>query len=353
MLRVLSLLALLSCDTPRTAAAPTTATTAKTQAATPTTAKTQAATPTTATTTTATTTTATTTTAKTQAALQVAAGQLALVGAGDIADCGNDNDDATARLVQAVLDQSPAARAFTLGDNAYPDGTLEQFARCYEPTWGRFKSRTIPVVGNHEYRTPRAAGFRGTFAGRFTADGPLWLSTDVEGTGSDGAPQRWHVIVLDTNCREVGCTPGSPQYTFVENDLRSKAATTADCTVALMHHPRFSSGHHGDDEAVQPLWTALREGGVDLVLAGHDHIYERFAPLDPQGARDDARGLVSLVVGTGGRSHYPALFARAHSVLRVADAYGVLLVLPKKGGATARFVGVDGAVHDEFELRCR
>jgi 3',5'-cyclic AMP phosphodiesterase CpdA len=340
MLRVLSLLALLSCDTPRTAGAPS-STTASTAMAAP------------ATTAPATTAPATTAPATTRSALQIAAGQLALVGAGDIADCGNDNDDATARLVQAVLDQSPAARAFTLGDNVYPDGTLEQFARCYEPTWGRFKARTIPVVGNHEYRTPRAAGFRGTFAGRFTADGPLWLSTDVEGTGSDGAPLRWHVIVLDSNCREVGCAPGSPQHAFIESDLRSKAATTADCTVALMHHPRFSSGHHGDDEAVQPLWTALRDGGVDLVLAGHDHIYERFAPLDPAGARDDARGMVSLVVGTGGRSHYPALFARAHSALRVTDAYGALLVLPKKGGATVRFVGVDGAVHDEFDLRCR
>jgi alkaline phosphatase len=283
----------------------------------------------------------------------VAEGQLVLVGAGDISDCGNDNDGATARLVEGVLRQSTAAWAFTLGDNVYPSGTLDEFARCYEPTWGRFKSRTLPVVGNHEYRTTNAAGFRGTFAGRFTADGPLWFARDVAGKGNDGADVRWHVVVLDSNCDEVDCGVGSAQHSFLVNDLKSTAAKTADCTVAMMHHPRFSSGHHGDADAVEPLWAALRTGGVDLVLAGHDHHYERFAPLAPDGKADEAAGIVSLVVGTGGKSHYPTLGTHAHSAVRVVDRYGALVLLPKKGGALMRFVGVDGAVHDHAELRCR
>jgi hypothetical protein len=285
--------------------------------------------------------------------IRLAAGQLALVGAGDIADCKVDDDEKTARLVEGVLGQSAAAWAFTLGDNVYPDGSLDQFARCYEPTWGRFKKRTLPVVGNHEYRTDRAAGFRGTFAGRFSADGPLWWSTDIEGSGSDGKPVRWHVIALDSDCDEVDCKAGSPQHAFVQADLKSKAAQTADCTVALFHHPRFSSGPHGDATSMTALWKALADGGVDLALSGHDHIYERFPALRDDGTPDAARGMPSLVVGTGGRSHYPSLLARAHSVVRFADVFGVVAILPKKGGATIRFVGVDGVVRDEHELLCR
>ena len=280
-------------------------------------------------------------------------GQLALVGAGDITDCKVDDDEKTATLVEGVLGQSDKAWAFALGDNAYPDGSLDQYARCFEPTWGRFKSRTLPVVGNHEYRTEHAAGFRGTFAGRFTQDGPLWWSTDVEGKGSDGAAVRWHVIALDTNCDEVDCNVGGAQHAFVVADLKSKAATTADCTVAMFHHPRFSSGPHGDATSIDALWRALAEGGVDLALSGHDHIYERFPAMNGEGAEDAVRGIPSIVVGTGGRSHYPAVVARAHSLVRFDDAFGVLAILPKKGGATLRFSGVDGRVRDEHELRCR
>jgi alkaline phosphatase len=286
-------------------------------------------------------------------AVALAPGQLALVGAGDIADCKVDDDERTAKAVEQILGQSDKAWAFTLGDNVYPDGSLEQYARCYEPTWGRFKSRTLPVVGNHEYRTERAAGFRGTFAGRFSADGPLWWSTDVAGKGSDGTPVRWHVIALDSDCDEVDCRAGGPQHAFVVSDLKSTAATSADCTLALFHHPRFSSGPHGDATAMTDLWRALADGGADLALSGHDHIYERFPALSAEGMPDAVRGIPSLVVGTGGRSHYPSVLARAHSVVRIADAFGVLAILPKKGGATLRFVGVDGMVRDEHELRCR
>jgi alkaline phosphatase len=286
------------------------------------------------------------------AAVSLSPGQLALVGAGDIADCRTDDDEKTARLVEGVLAQSTGATAFTLGDNVYPDGSPAQFARCYEPTWGRFRRRTIPVVGNHEYRTPNAAGFRGAFAGRFSQDGPLWFSTDVEGKGSDGASLRWHVVVLDSDCDEVDCGAGGPQHTFLERDLRSDRARSADCTVALFHHPRFSSGPHGDATSMTELWKALQDGGVDLALSGHDHIYERFAPLLTDGSRDDAKGIASIVVGTGGKSHYPAGLARPTSVVRLDNAFGVLLVLPKKGGATLRFVDVDGGVRDVHELRC-
>ncbi len=278
--------------------------------------------------------------------------QLLLVGAGDIADCSVDDDEQTARLVERHLQASKNAVAFTLGDDVYPEGSLDQFRRCYEPTWGRFKERTLPVVGNHEYLTQNAAGFRAYFAEQRPADAPLWWSTDVQGQGSDGAAVRWHIVVLDSNCDKVDCQAGSPQHQFVAHDLATAAAKTADCTIAMFHHPRFSSGPHGDATAMTDLWAALAEGGVDLALSGHDHIYERFPPLDAKGQRDDAHGIASIVVGTGGRSHYPALLAHRHSAVRFSDAFGVLVLEPHRLGAKVQFVGVDGTVKDVHELRC-
>jgi alkaline phosphatase len=280
----------------------------------------------------------------------VVAGDLVLVGAGDIADCSTNDDDKTAVLVERVLGKSEKAWAFTLGDNVYPDGTQEEFYRCYEPTWGRFKSRTIPVVGNHDWRTANAGGFRGTFARRFTADGPLWFSVDVEGTGSDGLPARWHVVVLDSNCDKIGCAVGSPQYNWLLADLKKNATTK--CTVAMFHHPRFSSGPHGDAEAMVPMWAALDKGGVDLVLAGHDHTYERFAALNSEGNVVAGRGIPSVVVGTGGKSHYPIISARKHSAA-VGDDFGVLQVQLDNDGWHSRFIAVGGAESDLSNGTCR
>jgi alkaline phosphatase len=352
MIRALAVLPLLACAPPP-ATTSTTAMSSRTTAAPATTATTAAKPATNAAAAAAAPAAPTTTTTTTTTTVMLAPGQLALIGAGDITDCSVDDDEKTAELVEGVLAQSDNATAFVLGDNAYPDGSIDQYTRCYEPTWGRFKARTLPVVGNHEYRTDHAAGFRTAFAGRFTQDGPLWWSTDVQGKGSDGTSQRWHVIALDSNCDEVDCTATGPQHAFVVADLKSKAATTADCTVALFHHPRFSSGPHGDAKQIDHLWRALSTGGVDLALSGHDHIYERFPAMNGDGAVDDAHGIPSIVVGTGGRSHYPAVIARAHSLVRFDDAFGVLTILPKKGGATLRFVGEDGRVRDEHDLRCR
>ncbi|MDP2345939.1 MAG: metallophosphoesterase [Deltaproteobacteria bacterium] len=280
----------------------------------------------------------------------VRAGDLVLVGAGDIADCATNDDDKTAVLVERVLAKSEKAWAFTLGDNVYPNGTQEEFFRCYEPTWGRFKGRTLPVVGNHDWRTANAAGFRGTFARRFTGDGPLWYSVDVEGVGSDGQPARWHVVVLDSNCDKVGCAPGSPQYKWLLADLKKNAATK--CTVAMFHHPRFSSGPHGDAEAMVPLWAALDGGGVDLVLAGHDHTYERFAALNSAGVVVAGAGIPSLVIGTGGKSHYPIISARKHSVA-VGDDFGVLQLQLDNDGWHSRFIAVGGVESDVAAGSCR
>ena len=278
-------------------------------------------------------------------------GDLVLVGAGDIADCGTNDDEKTAVQVERVLAKSDKAHAFTLGDNTYPNGTLEEFFRCYEPTWGRFKGRTLPVVGNHDYHTKNAAGFRGTFARRFTADGPLWFSTDVEGHGTDGKPAKWHVVVLDSNCGKIGCGPGSPQHKWLLADLKKNVATR--CTLALFHHPRFSSGPHGDADPMAALWGALDGGGVDLVLAGHDHTYERFPALTSDGTLANGRGIQSIVVGTGGKSHYPIVIARQHSVFREAGAYGVLQLQLDNTGWHSRFLSAAGEERDVVDGACR
>ena len=237
-------------------------------------------------------------------------GQVAtLLAAGDIASCNSTGDEATA----ALLDNRPNAVVATLGDNVYESGTPGEFANCYDPTWGRHKGRTHPSLGNHDYGVFRAAGYFGAF-GPAAGEPPLgWYSYELG---------DWHVVVLNSNCSVVGCMTGGNQERWLREDL---AANQTACTLAYWHHPRFSSGTtHGSDPGVQALWTALYEAGADVVLSGHEHNYERFAPLDPTGKPDDARGIRSFVVGTGGRSHYPFGPPLPGSQVRNDNTFGIL-----------------------------
>jgi hypothetical protein len=228
-----------------------------------------------------------------------------LVGAGDIGDCSDDHDEATA----ALLDGIPGT-VFTTGDNAYPDGTLSDFMNCYEPSWGRHKARTFPSPGNHDYNTEGAAGYYSYFGAAAGEPDKGYYSYDL------GA---WHIIVLNSN---IGVSAGSEQEQWLRADL---AAHPVACTLAYWHHPRFSSGVlHGSNVRMQPLWQALYDHGADVVLAGHEHNYERFAPQDPQGVADPVRGIRQFVVGSGGRSHYSITNSIANSEVHNTDTYGVL-----------------------------
>ena len=204
-----------------------------------------------------------------------ASGDPVLVGAGDIADCALDSGAATAALLDTI-----AGTVFTAGDNAYPDGSATQFHDCYAPTWGAIWSGPSRLPGNHDWVTKGLAGYRGVFRG----DGRAGRTR--AGTRIDlGA---WHVIVLDSDCAFVGgCAAGFPAGRWLDADLK---ASTAECTLAIWHHPRFSSGEHGNDASVWPFWDALYRAGADVVVNGHDHDYERFAPQDPAGREDKARG---------------------------------------------------------------
>lgn len=238
-------------------------------------------------------------------------GVAVLVGAGDIADCGSGGDEATA----ALLDRIPGTVA-TFGDNAYPDGSPGDFARCYDPSWGRHRDRTRPAPGNHDYATAGAAGYFGYFGAAAGRPGEGWYAYDL------GA--HWRAVVLNSNCWAVGgCGPGSPQ----ERWLRRELARHADRHVlAYWHHPRWSSGRvHGGDDATAALWAALDDGGAALVLTGHEHVYERLAPVDPAG-RPDPDGIRQFVVGTGGRSLYGFGRPLPASEVRDAATFGVLVL---------------------------
>src|SRR5262245_2996558 len=211
-----------------------------------------------------------------------------LAAAGDIATCMSDGDEATAQLLDRL-----DGIVVTLGDHAYEAGTPIEFAACYDPSWGRHKARTRPTPGNHDYLTPGASGYFEYFGAPAGDPRRGYYSYDL------GA---WRVIALNSNCDEIGgCGAGSPQERWLREEL---AANPRRCTLAYWHHPRFSSGPHGSDPGYDAFWRALYERGTEIVLVGHDHTYERFAPQRPDGTRDPARGIRQFVVGTGGGSHH-------------------------------------------------
>jgi hypothetical protein len=234
-----------------------------------------------------------------------------LVGAGDIASC----DDLSGAVATAkLLDKIPGT-VFAVGDLAYPDGSDEQFARCYGPTWGRHKNRTRPAPGNHEYHSDGASGYARYFGIPAAEASKGYYSYDL------GA---WHIIVLNSECLEAGgCDRGSPQERWLRQDL---AAHPAKCTLAYWHRPLFSSGAaHGSAPEVKVFWDDLYEAGADVVIGGHDHDFERFAPQDPMGRLDSPRGIREFVVGTGGKNtHRMFSTPRPNSEIRRADTYGVL-----------------------------
>jgi Calcineurin-like phosphoesterase/RTX calcium-binding nonapeptide repeat (4 copies) len=250
-----------------------------------------------------------------------------LAAAGDIADCG-----AGAGITAGLLD-GLAGTVAPLGDTAYSKGTPDEFARCYEPTWGRHKGRTRPAVGNHEYGTTGAAGYFDYFGAAAGERGKGWYSYDL------GA---WHLVALNSNCSEVGgCHSGSEQERWLRADL---AENDSRCTVAYMHHPRFSSGNvHGGSPVVEPLWRALHDDGAEIVLAGHEHDYERFAPQTATGELDRLRGVRQFVVGTGGRPLRSFGAPHPNTEARDNTAWGVLHLRLRDGSYDWRFVAQPGS----------
>jgi 3',5'-cyclic AMP phosphodiesterase CpdA len=258
----------------------------------------------------------------------VAAGDIACV-PGRPATAGECQMEATAALVEA-LDPDVV---LPLGDLQYERGKAADFDASYDRSWGRFKDRTRPVVGNHEYSGGRAAGYDAYFGA--AAHGPGgWYSFDGGG---------WHVVVLNSVCAPAGgCGQGSRQYDWLRRDLE---ATTSECILAAWHHPRWSSGLHGDDPSMEPAWQALAARGADVVVSGHDHHYERFEPRD---------GIVQYVVGTGGRSLYPVLGRESGSAAMQSRGFGVLEIELRPDAYRTTFHPVPGFDYTETVTRaCR
>lgn len=242
-----------------------------------------------------------------------AGGSATLLAAGDIASCSSSGDEATAALL--ARERGTIA---VLGDAVYERGTAEEFRRCYAPSWGRFRRRTKAALGNHEYGTGTAAAAIAYFG--LPPSG--WYAYRL---GS------WRLIALNSNCAAAGgCGRGSPQWRWLRREL---AAHPARCVLAYWHHPRWSSGLHGSDTTMAELWRLLADAGADIVLAGHDHHYERFAPVD---------GIRSFVAGTGGRSHYPVLRRLPASRAVNWTTFGVLRLNLREDGYDWRFLAAEG-----------
>jgi len=229
-----------------------------------------------------------------------------------------------------------------LGDTQYLRATWAGYQASYGPSWGRFRRITRPVVGNHEYLTRGAKDYFRYFG---TAAGdPVrgYYSFDV-GT--------WHVVVLNSECAFVGgCQKGSPQERWLRSDL---AAHPARCTLAAWHEPRWSTGDHGVNLAVDDLWRDLADAGAEIVLNGHDHSYERLVPMDGSGRVDKKRGMREFVVGTGGVGLRPFDFPRSkRTETRQNIRFGVLALTLDPGGYDWRFVPTKRGYSDSGHGRC-
>lgn len=257
-----------------------------------------------------------------------------IAAAGDIA-CDPDDAPDPAGCAQAdtaaLVTASGASRVLALGDLQYSAGSLNDFQTGYDLTWGDFRSMTLPVPGNHEYGTANAAGYYAYWGAQA---GDPTKGYYAERIGS------WLIVALNSNCAQIGgCERSSAQGQWLQAQL---SASDAPCTLAMWHHPRFSSGLHGDASAVAPLWEILQEHDAELVLSGHDHGYERFAPMRADGTLADD-GLDSIVIGTGGINLRDFAGIRSGSV-RQEKAFGVSVIDLHANGWSEEFRTTDGRV---------
>jgi Calcineurin-like phosphoesterase len=279
-------------------------------------------------------------------------GASVMVGVGDIASCSQRLSYGTARLVDSVLRADSIAKVdnavFTLGDNAYSSGTTAQFNQCFAPSWGDPKKGIIkslhPSPGNHEYQTLNADPYYKYFGPAAGDEGRGYYSYDV------GA---WHVVVVNSEIVVNSAFTDAArqaQMDWVEKDLKTHKKL---CTVAYWHNPRFSSGWHGSDRRFIPMWRILYDNDVDLVLNGHDHDYERFRPMTPDGVADTARGITQIVAGTGGEELRGfSSDIKANSLYRIEGRAGVLLLTLGAAEYRSAFIEIGGRVWDQSGGKC-
>lgn len=276
-----------------------------------------------------------------------------IVAAGDIACAPNDpgfnqgqgTETRCQMLATATLvAQSQPIAVLPLGDNQYERGELENYQASYQPTWGQFDAISKPVPGNHEYydKGHKAAGYYDYF-GKLAGDAQKgYYSYDLG---------DWHLVALNSNCDYIGgCQTGSAQQQWLQQDLAEHPNT---CTLAYWHHPRYSSGVHGNNDSMADIWQTLYASGADVVLSGHDHIYERFAPQTAQSQADPEKGIRQFVIGTGGKSLYPFKQIRPNSEVRAEGVYGVLKLGLKPDSYTWQYLAANAPeFQDQGETPC-
>jgi hypothetical protein len=264
--------------------------------------------------------------------------EVILVGAGDVAQCNRKPASESAAAKTAALIAQIPGTVFVAGDLAYQTGSAEEFTNCYDSTWGRFKARTLPAPGNHDYESLNAApyyAYWGTAAGE---SGKGYYSAQI---GS------WRVIALNSN---IDADAGSEQERWLRNELKTHPA---QCTLAFWHHPVFSSGWGGNNRNMRDIFQALYEAGADLIINGHDHVYERFAPQNAQGSADPVRGIREIIVGTAGADPHGFIVVRANSEVRQVGVFGVLKLMLRAKGYAWEFVPIEGETfHDAGEGNC-
>jgi hypothetical protein len=251
-----------------------------------------------------------------------------LVGAGDIASCSYTQDSATAKLLGNI-----PGTVFTLGDNAYTYGTAAEFKNCYDPTWGKYRDRTRPTAGNHDYYTRGAKPYFDYFGWRAGERDRGYYAYDR------GA---WHIVALNSNCGKVGgCGRGSTQGSWLRRNLTNHRSR---CTLAYFHHPLYSTGRGTPTPGVKPLWRILYNHRADVILSGHAHRYERYAPITPEGAVDRQSGIRQFIVGTGGNSGGDSILRGQAPGLQVVnvDTPGVLKLDLSAGSYHWKFVPIAG-----------
>jgi 3',5'-cyclic AMP phosphodiesterase CpdA len=255
-----------------------------------------------------------------------------IVAAGDVGVCGRAEVESTARLLDGIM-----GPILALGDLAYPAGTASDFASCYDPSWGRYRGRTRPTPGNHEYETSEAKPYYEYFGPNAGPAGRGYYSYRAG---------DWLVVSLNSN---VAADAGSSQAVWLQSTL---TAEPAKCTLAYWHHPVFSSGEHGNNGKMRALWQILQQAGAEVVLVGHDHLYERFAPQNADGQSDPA-GLRQFTVGTGGAQPY-GIRALARNSEMVGQDEGVLRLTLKSDSYAWQFMPIAGRrFSDAGSATCR
>ncbi|WP_172385435.1 metallophosphoesterase [Streptomyces sp. MNP-20] len=254
------------------------------------------------------------------------------VAVGDIAEqCTKSDSKCAHPKTAALVQQLNPSFVMTMGDNQYDDARLKDFQKYYATTWGAFKNKTKPVPGNHETYDPAGAlkGYKSYFGSVAYPDGKSYYSFDQG---------NWHFVALDSNSFD-----DRAQIDWLKRDL---AANGKKCVAAYFHHPLFSSGEHGNNPVSKPVWKILQGAKTELVLGGHDHHYERFAPQNADGDADASNGIVEVIAGTGGANPYKIEEVQPHSQKRITNTYGVVKIDFADDGFSWKLIGTDGSTKD-------